>query len=242
MSTPAVGNVADLRLTMRRHWIDAYLARRVGEWPGSLTILDVGGHRKQRRGSFDIDRFPHRVVTLNISCARSPHICADAGALPFASRTFDAVICAETLEHVYDPQGVLREIARVVRPNARVLLTVPFMVGIHADPEDYGRYTRGFWTRSLVDCGYDLVEIEEHGQLGSVVLDMARSWFMARRSRTAGPRPLLFLLELALRHCRTRIAATEAHGALGRLPASPYTTGYGISARRRGDAKRPHPL
>jgi SAM-dependent methyltransferase len=219
---------------MRRHWIDSYLSRTVGEWPDGLLTVDVGGSRRRKRGNFDIDRFGQRVICLNISAAKSPNIRADATQMPFASGTFDAAICAETLEHIYDPRLVVTELARVLRPASRLVITVPFMFGIHADPEDYGRYTPSFWTRLLGDCGFCRVEIEEQGGFGSVLVDMARHWLMAKRSGASGPRPLLRVLELAVRAARIRVAYSEAKHATILASMSPYTTGYGISALRRG--------
>ena len=45
--------------------------------------------------------------------------------LPFASGVFDVVVAASMLEYVADPDAVLRECARVVRPGGIVLYTVP---------------------------------------------------------------------------------------------------------------------
>lgn len=44
-------------------------------------------------------------------------------ALPFASGSFDLVLCCEVLEHVEHPEAALAELARVTRQ--RVLLSVP---------------------------------------------------------------------------------------------------------------------
>jgi ubiquinone/menaquinone biosynthesis C-methylase UbiE len=46
-------------------------------------------------------------------------------ALPFESSSFDAVVASSVLEYVEDPQAVLAECARVVRPGGSVLCTVP---------------------------------------------------------------------------------------------------------------------
>lgn len=50
----------------------------------------------------------------------------DAGGLPFAEDSFDAVICTEVLEHLFQPQAAVAEAYRVVRPGGLILVTVPY--------------------------------------------------------------------------------------------------------------------
>lgn len=53
---------------------------------------------------------------------------ADGRALPFADAHFDGAYSISVLEHVADQgdAGALRELARVVRPGGRVVITVPY--------------------------------------------------------------------------------------------------------------------
>jgi SAM-dependent methyltransferase len=44
--------------------------------------------------------------------------------LPFADASFDLAICWDVVEHVQDPERLLAELARVLRPGGRALLTV----------------------------------------------------------------------------------------------------------------------
>lgn len=46
-----------------------------------------------------------------------------AEALPFPAESFDAVVTRATLHHLPDPQLVVREMVRVVRPNGKLVLT-----------------------------------------------------------------------------------------------------------------------
>lgn len=50
---------------------------------------------------------------------------ADLHELAHAPATFDTVICCETVEHLSRPQEALAEIARVLKPGGRLLLTTP---------------------------------------------------------------------------------------------------------------------
>jgi SAM-dependent methyltransferase len=54
-------------------------------------------------------------------------VAADAGRLPLAADTFDAVICVTVLCHrsIADPAAVVRELARVVRPGGMLCLWEP---------------------------------------------------------------------------------------------------------------------
>ncbi len=50
---------------------------------------------------------------------------ADGEALPFASDSFDMVLCEHVFEHLERPGAVLAECARVLRPGGRLLFLTP---------------------------------------------------------------------------------------------------------------------
>ena len=45
--------------------------------------------------------------------------------LDFPDNEFDAIICFETLEHIYPPETFVKELGRVLKPNGELLLTCP---------------------------------------------------------------------------------------------------------------------
>ena len=107
------------------------------------TLLDVGGAEGYK--AFLATQLLHvKAVSSDLSeeaCKRAREIfhlearSAEIHNLPFADGSFDVVTCSETLEHVVDYQGALRELMRVARKA--VVLTVP-----HDPPADIERWKR----------------------------------------------------------------------------------------------------
>lgn len=76
--------------------------------------LDPAGLRTTAGGAFDLGPpASHNAVQ------------GDANRLPFADRNFDVVMCAETLEHISTDTQAIAELARVLRPGGRLVVTVP---------------------------------------------------------------------------------------------------------------------
>lgn len=69
------------------------------------------------------------------------HLLCDAQQAPFEDATFDAVVAQALLEHTLDPQRVVAEIHRVLRPEGTVYAETPFMQQVHAGAYDFTRYT-----------------------------------------------------------------------------------------------------
>jgi ubiquinone/menaquinone biosynthesis C-methylase UbiE len=53
---------------------------------------------------------------------RASWLQADAGRLPLADRSFDAVLCANSFHYFRNPARSLREMGRVLRPGGRLAL------------------------------------------------------------------------------------------------------------------------
>ena len=58
---------------------------------------------------------------------------------------FDNLICTEVLEHVEDPITVLRKISELVRPNGKIIITVPMLSLVHQAPHYYSSGLSIFW-------------------------------------------------------------------------------------------------
>ena len=112
--------------------LDAWVSDQRARFAG--LVLNVGAGEDDRifgRRTIRLDGFaPSATVRSNLGVA-----------LPFQNDVFDGVVCTEVLEHVPSPDDLLREIARVVKPNGIAIFTMPFFFHYHADPEDFTRLT-----------------------------------------------------------------------------------------------------
>lgn len=50
---------------------------------------------------------------------------ANGEALPFKDRSFDKIICTEVIEHIYNDESAVSEMARVLKENGKAFLTTP---------------------------------------------------------------------------------------------------------------------
>jgi SAM-dependent methyltransferase len=84
----------------------------------------------------------------------------DGLTIPFDDASFEAVVCTEVLEHCVDEERLASEMLRVLRPDGKAVITVPFMWGEHELPFDFRRYSVNGISRLLESVGFDVLQIE----------------------------------------------------------------------------------
>lgn len=131
------------------------------------TILNIGSGPTYFMNRKDI-------INIDIFAFDEVDIVADAHALPIKDACIDFVINIAMLEHVVDPQQVVKEMRRVAKKNGKILCYVPFIVPFHAAPHDFYR-----WTKSGIKelfSHFENVEIIICGGPTSAMLWILQEW------------------------------------------------------------------
>lgn len=234
LSFPRIDLSDQLSYSLRRQYVDEFLVRSTQPFAHEQRLLDIGGEKGERRGRFSLSKSLIRYFSLNVSARKRADLCADAERLPIQHSSFDVILCSEVLEHVNDPIRVVAEAYRALQRGGKLIITVPFLYRLHADPVDVGRYTPWFWQRVLEEAGFSKVVIQKQGLFWSVWVDALRDWLrylvVEQRARS---RFLLWLFPRVIRRAREFAIRrdleldSQAHEFYSR-----YTGGFGITATK----------
>jgi SAM-dependent methyltransferase len=221
-----------------RHVSHREISKFVRAEGGTLKgrLLDVGCGKKpyaawvegvERHFGVDMPSTMHGVEKVDVW--------ASVLALPFAADTFDSLLCTELLEHVPDPAKGLKEMARVGRPGALLLLTVPASEQLHEKPHDYCRFTCYGLEYLLAEAGWEIMRLRKRGGAWLEIGYRLSSFLYTALGATADPngkltpRPLasFFIVPVCawIQVCSTVLDKL--------MPSSVSTMGYGVLARKK---------
>tara|TARA_R110002049_G_scaffold3795_5_gene27662 strand:- start:140525 stop:141226 length:702 start_codon:yes stop_codon:yes gene_type:complete len=100
--------------------------------------------------------------------------------MPFENNSFNCAFATEVLEHCPEPELVLKEVFRVLKPNGVFFFTVPFLWNLHEVPHDEYRYTPFSLQRHLNNAGFKEINIKPTGGWHASMAQMLGLW--VRRS------------------------------------------------------------
>lgn len=128
--------------------------------PAGTVVLDAGAGQAPYRDAFGHCEYRTQDWPGSVHAGERPHdIVCDLHEIDAPDGAFGAAVLTEVLEHVADPAQVLAELARILRPGGRILITVPFVGELHEEPHDFYRFTSHGLRLLLERAGFDTVEV-----------------------------------------------------------------------------------
>lgn len=133
------------------------------------------------------------------------------GPIPLSDSSVNTVVLTDVLEHIAEPAGLMREVARVMAPGGCLIGSVPFTYRLHEEPYDYHRFTRHALRRLAASSELEIIQLSPYGQgldvvfdsLGKVLIDLHWRW---------GPRVAGWIQRLGLWVRQTRFGVTTNSG------------------------------
>jgi SAM-dependent methyltransferase len=145
---------------------DRFVARAAATLPPGARVLDAGAGECRYAGLFGHVRYfgtDNRLGDVAAYDYGRLSFVSDLARLPIRSGRLDAVVSVNVLEHVADPERVLRECRRALGRGGRLFLVAPQSWRVHQAPQDFLRFTRYGLALLLERTGFSALEVAPLG-------------------------------------------------------------------------------
>lgn len=142
-----------MKTSYRRKYLDVLLDHYKHLYTG--VVLDIGG---RDRGKFiKPKKNVEKWINADINEKYDPDIVVDVAEMSeIQSNSIDVINAIELFEHVKKINKGINECYRVLKEGGIIIISVPFMAHIHADPNDYQRWTYLKWQEELLKRGFNI--------------------------------------------------------------------------------------
>ena len=99
--------------------------------------------------------------------------------LPIEDSVADTVLSFSVIEHLSEPQLMLNEAYRILKPGGALILQVPWQWWVHEAPYDFFRYTPYGLTLMLKRAGFTEIEVQPQAGFFTMII-MKLNYFTSR--------------------------------------------------------------
>ncbi|MGA9396618.1 MAG: class I SAM-dependent methyltransferase [Anaerolineaceae bacterium] len=139
----------------RANW--RFLEATIKSLPKEAVILDFGaGH-----GDFSEILGKHATIALDVFPYDEIDVVCDLEKkIPFKKDSFDAIVLMNVLEHIPQPEKLMKTLASLLRPAGLLIVAVPFLLKLHQLPYDFFRYSHYQLENMGCEAKLEMVKLE----------------------------------------------------------------------------------
>lgn len=145
----------------------------------SGVLLDFGCGSKPYQKLFNVQKYLGLDYDSKGHDHTNEHIDMfyDGKKIPFDDEYFDSVFSSEVFEHIFNLEEIIPEIHRVTKTGGLILITCPFAICEHEQPNDYARYTSFALKHLMQKNGFEVVSFKKLGSSMDVIIQMRLTYF-----------------------------------------------------------------
>jgi SAM-dependent methyltransferase len=130
---------------------------------GIGDILDIGCGNKPYLQYFTNQTGKYIGCDVVQSSLGTVDVLCEATKIPLPNSEFDTVISTQVIEHVSEPQQMIHEAYRLLKPNGYLIISSNMYWPLHEEPYDFFRFTKHGFRHILETAGFEVVSILPNG-------------------------------------------------------------------------------
>jgi SAM-dependent methyltransferase len=148
-----------LFINSSRYYLDGFAREAASSVFRGALVLDAGAGNSPYKRHFSHTRYESAdFCQVDKEYGEITYVC-DLTTIPVEDNRFDLVLCSQVLEHIPEPEKVLKELFRVLKPGGTLWLTAPLFYEEHETPYDFYRYTQYGLKYLLKETGFSVTRI-----------------------------------------------------------------------------------
>lgn len=142
-----------------RVYLESFVRQAASIVPVGSNVLDAGAGDCQYKFLFEAMNYE----SADFCQVDKPYgeitYVGDLNHIPVPDNNYDLVLCTQVLEHVTDPQAIVAELFRVLKPGGVIYASAPLFYEEHEIPYDFFRYTRFGLEYIFQSVGFSITQI-----------------------------------------------------------------------------------
>ncbi|MDR2728179.1 MAG: methyltransferase domain-containing protein [Chitinispirillales bacterium] len=160
-----------------RYWLQKEIEYYADKLPVDSMVLDAGGGMCAYKQHFTHCNYESAdFAQMGLNYDKLSYIC-DLTKIPVDDNRYDFILFTQVMEHVPEPELVLYELLRILKPLGKIFCSAPVFYHEHGAPYDFYRYTYFGLKYLFSKVGFTIDKIERMEgffQTSSYLLDYIR--------------------------------------------------------------------